>query len=136
GAAFMLLETKNVVEFSLLFGSTWLTNAFVFTGLLVLVLLAIWVANFFSELNLYPLYILLFVCIIINYFFPQYELLRLPYILRLIFAVLLNFSPVFVANVIFSLLFKETKTASISYGANIAGAFAGGLFEYSSLVWG
>lgn len=136
GAAFMLLETKNVVEFSLLFGSTWITNAFVFTGLLVLVLFAIWVANYFSRINFYLLYVLLFVCIAMNYFFPQQQLLQLPYLERLVAAVLLNFSPVFVANVIFSLLFKQTKTSSDSYGANIAGAFAGGLFEYTSLLWG
>ena len=32
GAAFLLLETKNVVQFALLFGTTWLVNALVFAG--------------------------------------------------------------------------------------------------------
>src|SRR5262249_46468603 len=40
GAGFLLLETKAVVEFALLFGSTWLVNALVFTAVLVLILLA------------------------------------------------------------------------------------------------
>ena len=35
GAAFLLLETKNVVQFALLFGTTWFVNALVFAGLLV-----------------------------------------------------------------------------------------------------
>src|SRR5207244_8475925 len=32
GAAFLLLETKSVVQFALLFGTTWLVNALVFAG--------------------------------------------------------------------------------------------------------
>src|SRR5216683_3264543 len=35
GAAFMLLETKNVTQFALLFGTTWFVNALVFGGVLV-----------------------------------------------------------------------------------------------------
>ena len=40
GAAFMLLETKAVVQLALLFGSTWLVNSLVFFAALVLILLA------------------------------------------------------------------------------------------------
>src|SRR5439155_1818121 len=40
GAAFMLLETKAVVQLALLFGSTWLVNSLVFFTVLSLVLLA------------------------------------------------------------------------------------------------
>ena len=32
GAAFLLLETKNVVQFALLFGTTWFVNSLVFAG--------------------------------------------------------------------------------------------------------
>lgn len=35
GAAFLLLETKNVVQFALLFGATWFVNALVFFGILL-----------------------------------------------------------------------------------------------------
>ena len=35
GAAFLLLETNYVVQFALLFGTTWLVNALVFAGVLV-----------------------------------------------------------------------------------------------------
>ncbi len=34
GAAFLLLETKSVVQFALLFGTTWFVNALVFGGIL------------------------------------------------------------------------------------------------------
>src|ERR1700694_5372720 len=45
GAAFLLLETKNVVQFALLFGTTWFVNSLVFLGILVAVYLAIEVAR-------------------------------------------------------------------------------------------
>jgi hypothetical protein len=45
GAAFLLLETKNVVQFALLFGTTWLVNALVFGGILLAVLCAVEVAR-------------------------------------------------------------------------------------------
>ena len=35
GAAFLLLETKNVVQFALLFGTTWLVNSITISGLLL-----------------------------------------------------------------------------------------------------
>ena len=41
GAAFLLLETTNVVRFALLFGTTWFVNALVFFGILVSVAVAI-----------------------------------------------------------------------------------------------
>src|SRR4030095_9804892 len=40
GLAFLLLETKSVVQFSLLFGTTWLNNSLVFIAILLLVLAA------------------------------------------------------------------------------------------------
>ena len=45
GAAFMLLETKNIVQFALLFGTTWLVNALVMAGVLVAVLAAVEVSR-------------------------------------------------------------------------------------------
>src|SRR5436305_6805980 len=41
GAAFLLLETKNIVQFALLFGTTWLVNSLVFAGVLLAVYLAV-----------------------------------------------------------------------------------------------
>ena len=41
GAAFMLLETKSVTGFALLFGTTWVVNALVFAGVLLAVLAAV-----------------------------------------------------------------------------------------------
>ena len=40
GAAFLLIETRGVTSISLLFGSTWISNAAVFSGILAMVLAA------------------------------------------------------------------------------------------------
>jgi hypothetical protein len=45
GVAFLLLETKNVVQFALLFGTTWFVNATVFAGILLSVLAAVELAR-------------------------------------------------------------------------------------------
>ena len=44
-AAFLLLETRSLVTFSLLFGTTWFVNAAVFAGVLLSVLAAIELAR-------------------------------------------------------------------------------------------
>ena len=41
GVAFLLLETRSLVTFSLLFGSTWIVNSLVFFAILASVLAAI-----------------------------------------------------------------------------------------------
>jgi hypothetical protein len=45
GMAFLLIETKSVVQFALLFGTTWLVNALVFAEILLSVFAAIEVAR-------------------------------------------------------------------------------------------
>ena len=61
GAAFLLLETKNVVQFALLFGTTWFVNSLVFAGVLLSVYLAIEVARHVRLPEPRRLYPLLFV---------------------------------------------------------------------------
>ncbi len=51
GLAFLLLESKSIVNFSLLFGDTWLVNALVTVGILLTVLLANYL-NALSRLRL------------------------------------------------------------------------------------
>src|SRR5262249_32311434 len=48
GAAFLLLETKNIVQFALLFGTTWFVNSLVFAGVLLAVYLAAETARWVS----------------------------------------------------------------------------------------
>ena len=137
GVAFLLLETKNVVQFALLFGTTWFVNAFVFGGVLVSVLLA--VAHQQARRD------------------PQH---RAP--LRACSSRAsrstgscpptrcwssrwcpassrpsrLAFFPIFVANLVFASRFRDTERSTAAFGANLLGAMVGGLLEYVSLLTG
>ena len=51
GIAFLLLETRSLVTFSLLFGTTWSVNALVFFAILVSVLGAVFFISILSEVQ-------------------------------------------------------------------------------------
>ncbi len=67
GTAFLLLETRSLVSFSLLFGTTWLVNALAFFGILSSVLLAIFINYRFPIARSWPYYLGLFVSLALAY---------------------------------------------------------------------
>ena len=136
GVAFLLLETKNVVQFALLFGTTWFVNALVFAGVLVSVILAVIVSQRFTVKNLVIPYALLGVAILVGWLIPQSSLLGLPLVPRLLAACAIAFAPIFVANVIFAQRFRATSSSTTAFAANLIGAMVGGVLEYSALVLG
>lgn len=136
GVAFLLLETKSVVSYALLFGSTWMINTLVFTGILFSVYLAIEVARRYQDFNRYVLYALLCIALVVAWFIPASSLLSLSPVLRFMAATTLTFSPIFIANLIFAGRIAETATSTDAMGANLLGAVFGGLLEYSSLILG
>jgi hypothetical protein len=136
GAAFLLLETKNVVQFALLFGTTWFVNALVFTGVLVAVLGAIEVAQRVRFRRPQLLYVALLASLVVAFAVPQAALLRLDVGLRFAVAVTLAFLPIFLANLVFAGRFRDVGSSTTAFGANLLGAMIGGLLEYASLITG
>lgn len=136
GAAFLLLETKNVVQFALLFGTTWFVNALVFTGVLVSVYLAVEVARRIRLPRPVLLYSALLAALVIAFVVPQHMLLALPAGLRFVVAVTLAFAPIFLANLVFAQRFASVGASAIAFGANLLGAMVGGLLEYGALLVG
>jgi len=136
GVAFLLLETKNVVQFALLFGTTWFVNAFVFGGVLLSVLLAVVLSKRVIIRSTTGLYALLLVGVAVNWLVPADALLELGMAPRMIVAVSLAFFPIFVANLVFASRFRETDRSTAAFGANLLGAMVGGLLEYVSLLTG
>jgi spermidine synthase len=136
GTAFLLLETKNVIHFALLFGTTWFVNALVFIGIIFTVYLAIEFARLIKQLNQGLLYCLLLLSLLLAYFIPDTLLLNLPLFPRFICATALAFSPIFIANLIFADRFRYTRESTAAFGANLIGAVLGGILEYISLVIG
>lgn len=136
GVAFLLLETKNVVQFALLFGTTWFVNALVFGGILLTVLAAVEVARRVRFRRLAPVYAALIVALAVAWLVPTSALIVLSPPLRFIAATALAFAPVFLANLVFAERFRETESAPTAFAANLLGAMVGGLVEYSALMVG
>jgi spermidine synthase len=137
GAAFMLLETRSLVTFSLLFGSTWMINSLVFFAILSSVLLAILFNTRIRVRRIGWLYGLLFAALTLNVILPLDTLLRIPGTeFRYLIASALTFAPIFLANVVFSHSFRDSRAADIAFGSNLLGIVAGGMLEYLALMAG
>jgi SAM-dependent methyltransferase len=135
GMAFLLLETRSITTFALLFGTTWLVNALVFAGVLLAVLLAIEVTRRYSPRRPWVI-AALFVSLAIAWLVPNAWLLTLPVPVRLLVAVALAFAPIFFANLYFTSRFKEAANPTAAFAANLFGAMIGGCLEYLSLLTG
>lgn len=136
GAAFLLLESKSVVQFALLFGTTWLVNSLVFAGILLAVLLAVEVARRVTLPRRELLYVLLVVALVVAWLIPPDRLLSLEVIPRFLAGVSLAFAPVFLANLIFAQRFRDVGASTVAFGANLLGAMLGGVLEYTAIVFG
>jgi hypothetical protein len=136
GLAFLLLETKSVVQFSLLFGNTWLNNSLVFLAVLLMVLAANWAALPLRERSLPIAYAALLGSCLLSLAIPLSALLALAPAARFAAASLVTFSPIFFANLVFSLSFRDAKLPEVLFGWNLLGATLGGVVEYASMALG
>ncbi|MFC7639998.1 spermidine synthase [Streptosporangium lutulentum] len=136
GVAFLLLETKNVTGFALLFGTTWVVNAVVFGGVLVAVLAAVEVTRRFRVPSLPVMYGVLLGGLVLAWLVPNSWLLGLPLPVRAVVAVVVAFLPIFAANVVFAKRFADSENGTLAFGANLLGAMVGGCLEYLALIVG
>jgi SAM-dependent methyltransferase len=135
GAAFLLLETRSLTIFSLLFGTTWTVNAMAFAAILASVLLAI-ATNALTRPPRAVLYSGLALALFVAYVLPPSALLFDPAWLRYLAAAIIAFAPVFFANLVFTASFRDTTTADMAFASNLLGAMVGGVLEYAALVAG
>jgi hypothetical protein len=135
GVAFLLLETRSLTIFSLLFGTTWTVNAMAFAAILASVLLAIAV-NAVARPHRLILYSGLAATLLLAYLLPPSALLFDPAWLRYLAAAVIAFAPVFFANLVFTASFRDTRTADTAFASNLIGAMVGGVLEYAALVTG
>jgi spermine/spermidine synthase len=136
GAGFMLLETKSIVQFALLWGSTWSSASLAIASVLVMALASALVASAFTMRRRGVIVAALLALIAINYFVPVGRIAFASRATESIFYGALVFSPVFCAGLLFSSSFKESSSTATDFGANLLGAIIGGVGEYLSLVAG
>ena len=136
GAAFLLLEAKNIVQFALLFGTTWYVNSLVFAGVLLSVYAAVETARHVRLPRPLVLYGALLASLVVSFLVPLDAMLGLPVALRFVAATALAFAPIFFANLVFAQRFRDAGTSTTAFGANLLGAMIGGVLEYLSLITG
>lgn len=136
GAAFMLLEFQNISKTSLMFGATWIVNAYTITTILVLILCANTIASLFKKRNINIIYLALFTSIAILYFLPTtFQFIDDVFINNLLICVIYNI-PVLFAGLIFIDSFSKTADKSAALGSNLFGASLGGMLESVSFITG
>lgn len=138
GVAFLLLETKSITSLSLLFGSTWVVNVFVFGSILTMLFLANFIISKTEIKNIKIIFLALAASLLLNFLLPAGFFLGMGYWAKSIFSALVAALPIFFSALIFSYYFKKVveKNISLVYGINLAGAVCGGFLEYSSMITG
>lgn len=130
GWGFLLLQTKSIGDCSLYFGTTWLVTTLVIAGVLVMVLLANWMALRFVRRFSVWLYTPLFVSLLVVLALPREVILAREIGWRMAWTVFVVPLPIFFAGLIFSTTFRETRQPALALGANLIGATLGGFCEY------
>jgi hypothetical protein len=136
GAAFLLLETKNVVQFALLFGTTWFVNSLVFAAILLSVYAAVELARRVRLPSAAVLYAALAASLVVAFLVPPDRLLALDPVARFAVAGVISFLPVMLANLIFAQRFRDVGTSTVAFAANLLGAMVGGILEYGAIMIG
>ena len=136
GAGFMLLETKSIVQFALLWGSTWSSASLAIASVLAMALAAAVVAGRIEIRRRGPIAAALVALLALNYAIPVGRVAFDSRAAESLFYGVLVFSPVFCAGLLFSSSFRESRSAAADFGANLLGAMIGGIGEYLSLLAG
>ena len=136
GAGFMLLETKSIVQFALLWGSTWSSASLAIAAVLVMALASALIVSRVEIVRRWPVVAVLVGLLALNYLLPVG---RISFASRgtesLVYGALV-FSPVLCAGLLFSSSYKRSSSTAGDFGANLFGAMIGGVCEYFSLLTG
>jgi len=136
GAGFMLLEAQIVSKMALLFGTTWVVNSIVISGLLVLIVISNLVFERWPTFPLAVPYGGIALSLILAYFIPLHALLFQSLRLRIATATLLLCIPILFAGMVFVRSFSEMRFSGVALGWNLFGAVLGGLLETVSQATG
>jgi spermidine synthase len=136
GAGFMLLETKSIVQFALLWGSTWSSASLAIVSVLVMALVSAFVASRVDIRRRWPIVATLVALLALNYVLPIGRVAFGSRAAESLFYGALVFSPVLCAGLLFSTSYKQSSSTAWDFGANLFGAMVGGVCEYFSLLTG
>jgi hypothetical protein len=121
GAGFLLLEAQIISKMALLFGTTWVVNAVVTAGILLVIVAANDLVEYNRDFPFTWAYAGIFVTVLVSYLMPVEKFLHL------------SFLPVFFAGIVFVRSFARESFPAGALGANLLGGLVGGLLESLSL---
>jgi spermidine synthase len=136
GAGFMLLETKSIIEFALLWGSTWVVASLAIASVLSMALVANYVVSKVEITRPWLVGGVLLALLVLNFFIPVGTIAFESRLVESFFYAGLMFSPILCAGLLFGSAIKRSTSLPRDYGTNLLGAMVGGVGEYLSLVTG
>jgi spermidine synthase len=136
GAGFMLLETKSIIQFALLWGSTWVVASLAIASVLSMALVANYVVSRTDVRRPWLVGTALLALLALNYLVPVGTIGFDSRAVESIFYAALMFSPILCAGLLFGSAIKRSTSLARDYGTNLLGAMVGGVGEYLSLVTG
>jgi spermidine synthase len=136
GAGFMLLETKSIIQFALLWGSTWVVASLAIASVLSMALVANLAVSRMEITRPWLVVGALLALLALNYAIPVGTIAFQSRAIESIFYAVLMFSPILCAGLLFGSLIKRSTSLPRDYGTNLLGAMVGGVGEYLSLVTG
>ena len=136
GAGFMLLEAQIVSKMALLFGTTWLVNSVVIAGLLLLIVGANLLVQFFPRIPVSIGYAGIFLTLLASYLIPLEKFFYPSLWAKALSSTLVLCMPVLFAGIVFIRSFAEQGFRADSLGSNLMGAMIGGMLESMSLWTG
>ena len=136
GAAFLLLEVQIVSRLALFFGTTWIVNSIVISGVLVMILLSNFVAERWGRPSYTLFYAFLLASICAIYILPLDRLFLRSELAKGLAVGGLFCLPVFFAGLIFITSFRTAPHKDAAFGANLLGAILGGFLEAVSFITG
>jgi hypothetical protein len=136
GAAFMLLEVQNISKAAVVLGNTWVVNAVIISGVLVMILLSNLIAARFPRLPMPAVYALLVGSCLGLYALDLSTFAFLPYATKALVVGLLTSLPMLFSGIVFIRSFADVERKDAALGANLMGALVGGLLQSVTFVTG
>ena len=132
----MLLEVQSISKASVALGNTWLVNAVIVSGVLVMILLANLIVARFHGISLIPVYVCLFGICLGLYFVDIARFAFLPYGSKAAIVGTLTTLPMIFSGIVFIRSFANVSRKDEALGANLIGALVGALLQSIAFVTG
>lgn len=136
GMGFMLLEVRAMADLSLLFGSTWIINTVIISAVLVVILIANFLAMRISQRFVSGLLAGVLVLLMASALVGADTFIRMGALAGGACGISMYLMPLIFASAVFALLFKSTEHPSTALSFNLIGGGVGICLEYLSMSLG